>query len=101
MKIAVLKELAAGETRVAATPETVKKFIALGTEFAVEKGAGASASIPDEAYAEAGATIGTAAATVKDADIVLAIQAPESEQPPNPTSSQNLGMRPMMALRFS
>ena len=77
MKIAILKERAAGETRVAATPETVKKFIGLGTEVAVEKGAGATASITDEAYAEAGAVVGTAAATVKGADIVLGIQAPE------------------------
>ncbi|MEM1053512.1 MAG: NAD(P) transhydrogenase subunit alpha, partial [Pseudomonadota bacterium] len=77
MKIAVLKEQAAGETRVAATPETVKKFIALGNEFAVEKGAGLAASITDKAYAEAGATVGTAAATMKDADIVLGIQAPD------------------------
>ena len=46
MKIAVLKE-AAGETRCAAIPETVKKFIALGAEVAVEKGAGQGASISD------------------------------------------------------
>jgi len=77
MKIAVLKERSPGETRVAATPETVKKFIGLGNEFAVEKGAGLAASITDEAYTEAGATVGTAAATVKDADIVLGIQAPD------------------------
>ncbi|MBD2842377.1 NAD(P) transhydrogenase subunit alpha [Erythrobacter rubeus] len=78
MKIAVLKERAAGETRVAATPETVKKFIALGNDFAVETGAGGGASIPDDAYAEAGATIGDAATCVKDADIVLGIRAPET-----------------------
>ncbi|MEL7446798.1 MAG: NAD(P) transhydrogenase subunit alpha [Pseudomonadota bacterium] len=77
MKIAVLKERAPGETRVAATPETVKKFIALGNEFAVEKGAGETASITDAAYTDAGASVGTAAATVKDADIVLGIQAPD------------------------
>ena len=77
MKIAVLKERFPGETRVAATPETVKKFIALGNEFAVEKGAGLNASIPDEAYAEAGASVGAAGATVKGADIVLGVQAPE------------------------
>ncbi len=76
MKIAVLKESAAGETRVAATPETVKKFIGLGNDLAVEKGAGATASIPDDAYVEAGASVGTAAASVKDADIVLGVQAP-------------------------
>ncbi len=77
MKIAILKERASGETRVAATPETVKKFAALGCTVAVEAGAGVIASITDEAYAEAGASIGTAAATVKDADIVLGIQAPD------------------------
>ncbi len=77
MKIAVLKERAPGETRVAATPETVKKFIGLGNEFAVEAGAGAGAAITDHAYEEAGAKIGDAASAVKNADIVLGIQAPE------------------------
>ncbi|MCA1660910.1 MAG: NAD(P) transhydrogenase subunit alpha [Novosphingobium sp.] len=77
MKIAVLKERAEGETRVAATPETVKKFIALGAEVAVEAGAGAGASIPDAEFAAAGASVGDAAATVKGADIVLGVQGPE------------------------
>ena len=76
MKIAVLKERAVGEARVAATPETVKKFIALGAELAVEAGAGAGASIPDEQFVAAGATVGDAAATVKGADIVLGVQGP-------------------------
>ena len=78
MKIAVLKERAAGERRVAATPETVKKFIALGAEMAVESGAGVSASIPDDQFAAMGATVGDAAATVKGADIVLGVQGPEA-----------------------
>ncbi len=77
MKIAILKEKATGETRVAATPETVKKFIGLGNEVAIEKGAGLAASITDDAYSEAGASIAAAGATVKGADIVLAIQAPD------------------------
>jgi len=77
VKIAILKERASGETRVAATPETVKKFAALGCSVAVEAGAGVIASIPDEAYAEAGAQVADAAATVKDSDIVIAIQAPD------------------------
>jgi NAD(P) transhydrogenase subunit alpha len=77
VKIAILTERASGETRVAATPETAKKFAALGCTVAVEAGAGVVASITDEAYAEAGASIGDAAATVKDADIVLGIQAPD------------------------
>lgn len=78
MRIAVLKERAVGESRVAATPETVKKFAALGAVVAVESGAGVSASIPDEAYREAGAELGTAAAVVQDADIVLGVAAPDA-----------------------
>ena len=75
-KIAVLKETAAGETRVAASPETVKKFIALGATVSVEKGAGLSASISDAEYEAMGATLGTAAATAKDAEILLSVQGP-------------------------
>ena len=77
MRIAVLTERAPGESRVAATPETVKKFVALGAGVAVEAGAGAGASIPDEAYREAGAEVGEAAAVAKDADIVLGVAAPD------------------------
>ena len=77
MKIAVLKEGAPSERRVAATPETVKKFIALGAELAVEAGAGETASIADAAYAEAGATIGDRAATVAGADLLLGVQGPD------------------------
>ena len=79
MKIAVLKEVAPGERRVAATPETVKKFIALGAELTVEAGAGTTASIADAAYAEAGATIGDRAATVAGADLLLGVQGPDPE----------------------
>ncbi|MHA6334281.1 NAD(P) transhydrogenase subunit alpha [Qipengyuania sp. CAU 1752] len=77
MKIAALKERAGGETRVAMTPETVKKFIALGAGVAVEAGAGNTAAITDAAYAEAGAEIGPAEKVVRDADIVLGVQAPD------------------------
>ncbi len=77
MKIAVLKETAAGERRVSATPETVKKFIGLGAQLAVENGAGIDASIADQAYADAGASLGDRAATLKDADIVLGVQGPD------------------------
>ena len=79
MKIAILKERADGETRVAVTPETVKKFIGLDNEVAVEAGAGATASISDDAFAEAGASVGDAAATIKNADIVLGVQAPDAD----------------------
>ncbi|QPC99511.1 NAD(P) transhydrogenase subunit alpha [Qipengyuania soli] len=77
MRIAVLKERAAGESRVAITPETVKKFIGLGASVAVEGGAGLGAAITDDALREAGAELGSAAATIKDADIVLGVQAPD------------------------
>ena len=76
MRIAVLKERAAGESRVAATPETVKKFIALGAAVAVESGAGEGASVSDAAYKDAGAELGDAASVVKGADIVLGVRAP-------------------------
>jgi NAD(P) transhydrogenase subunit alpha len=80
MKIAVPAE-ALDETRVAATPETVKKFIALGAEFTVQAGAGNGSRIPDADYAAAGATIAPdAASAVKDAEIVLKVRRPtESE----------------------
>ncbi|OUS14549.1 NAD(P) transhydrogenase subunit alpha [Rhodospirillales bacterium 47_12_T64] len=77
MKIAIPKERRANETRVAASPETVKKLIALGCDVVVEKGAGSSASFTDEAFKAAGATIGKdAATTYKDAAVILKVQKP-------------------------
>ena len=76
-KIAVLKESAAGESRVAATPETVKKFIGLGATVSVEAEAGLAASISDAEYEAAGASVGALAATVKDAEILLGVQGPD------------------------
>ena len=72
LRIAVLKEKAIGETRVSATPETVKKFIALGASVAVEPGAGVTASIADADYAAVGAEVTAGALT--GADIVLCVQ---------------------------
>lgn len=77
MKIAVLKEHADGERRVAATPETAKKFAALGATVAVEAGAGTAASYADDAYAAAGAGIADRATTLAGADIVLGVQGPD------------------------
>ena len=77
MRIAVLKELAAGETRVAATPETVKKFIGLGAEVAIESGAGVEASIADADYSAAGASVGSRADALKGANIILGVQGPD------------------------
>ncbi len=79
MKIAVLKESEEGERRVAATPETVKKFIALGAEVAVETGAGLAASIADGDYESAGARVGPRVDVLTQAAIVLAVQAPAPE----------------------
>lgn len=80
MKIAVLREAAAGERRVAATPETVKKLIALGATVAVVAGAGEGASIPDAAFAAAGATVGDPGNVLADAAIILSVQGPEPER---------------------
>ena len=79
VRIAVVKESAAGEKRVSATPETVKKFAGLGAEVAVESGAGSGASISDADYEAAGARVGTRAATLKDADIILGVQGPDPD----------------------
>ena len=77
MKIAVLKEAALGETRCAAIPETVKKFIALGAEVAVEKGAGEGAGVADSDFKDAGASVGTRKDALKSAGIILCINGPD------------------------
>jgi H+-translocating NAD(P) transhydrogenase subunit alpha len=77
VKIAVLKESEEGERRVAASADTVKKFIALGASFAVEAGAGQGASIADAEYEAAGASVGPRAEVLDDADIILVVQGPE------------------------
>ena len=77
MKIAVLKEHVDGERRVAATPETAKKFIALGATVAVETGAGAAARYADQAYADVGASVADRASTLAGADIILGVQGPD------------------------
>ena len=76
MKIAVLKEGGA-ETRVAAIPETIRKFTGLGASVAVEQGAGESAAIPDADFAAAGAALASRAEVLKDADIILCIAGPD------------------------
>jgi NAD(P) transhydrogenase subunit alpha len=77
MKVAVLKERRAGETRVAATPETVKKLIGMGCTLAVEAGAGLASGFTDAAFAEAGASMAAdAAGALAGANIVLKVRAP-------------------------
>ncbi len=94
MKIAIPKERRAGEARVAASPDTVKKLGALGLEVIVEKGAGEGASIPDEEFAGAGAAIAEdEASALGDADIVFKVQRPllEDGEGPNELSLMKEG----------
>ncbi|GLQ16300.1 Re/Si-specific NAD(P)(+) transhydrogenase subunit alpha [Maritalea porphyrae] len=80
MKIAILRETAANEARVAATPETVQKYIGLGAKVSVEKGAGDGSKIPDADYKAAGATVSaSASAAVKGADVVLTVRRPDAK----------------------
>ena len=77
MRVAVLRERRAAETRVAATPETVKKLQAMGCTVAVETGAGLASGIPDALFRDAGAEIAAdAAAALTGANIVLKVRAP-------------------------
>jgi NAD(P) transhydrogenase subunit alpha len=80
MKIAVPAEAEKIETRVAATPETVKKFIGLGADVAVEAGAGLGARVTDAEFAAAGARVGDKAATLSEADIVLKVRRPDESE---------------------
>ena len=77
MKIAVLKETAAGETRCAAIPETVKKLAGLGAEVAVESGAGEGAAVSDADFEAAGAKTGSRADVLKGAGIILVVTGPD------------------------
>ena len=79
MKIAVVKESEEGERRVAATPETVKKFVGLGAEVMVETGAGSGASIADSDYEAAGGGVGSRAEVLAGAAILLSVQGPDPD----------------------
>jgi H+-translocating NAD(P) transhydrogenase subunit alpha len=78
MKIAVAKEIDPAEPRVAASPDTVKKFKALGVDVAVEPGAGVKSGLPDSEFTAAGATVSADAA--KDADVVIKVKRPEASE---------------------
>lgn len=78
MKVAVLAETAAGETRVSAIPETVKKLVALGASIAVETGAGRYAGIGDQDYVDAGATVGPRGDVLNGAELVLGVSGPDA-----------------------
>ena len=82
MKVAIPRERRPFERRVAASPDTVKKLVALGAEVAVEAGAGAAANFNDAAFAAAAAGIAESeAAALEDADVVLKVQPPLGDQP--------------------
>jgi len=85
MRIAVPRETDAGEPRVAASPETVKKLKSFGAEVAVARGAGIASGIPDSEFEAAGAQI--ADIVTKDADIVLKVRRPA----PNELTSYRKG----------
>ncbi|PLX35896.1 MAG: NAD(P)(+) transhydrogenase (Re/Si-specific) subunit alpha [Hyphomicrobiales bacterium] len=81
MKIAIPTESDPIEARVAATPDTVKRFIALGGDVVVQSGAGAGSRIPDAEYTAAGATLAkTLKETLADADIVLKVRRPNADE---------------------
>ncbi len=78
MKIAVAKEIDSAEPRVALTPDTIKKYKAIGMEVSVEPGAGIQSGILDEDFTAAGATV--RADAVKDADIIIKVRRPEASE---------------------
>ena len=93
MKLAIQKERRAYERRVAATPDTVKKLVAMGFDVTVESGAGEASGYLDQAFQDMGAAIaGDLAATVEDADIVLGVQRPlEDGEGETPLDSMKKG----------
>jgi len=80
MRIGVPRETTAGERRVALMPSAVSRLVKLGTEVLVERGAGVSAFVPDAGYTEAGARLADRAAVFAEADLILKVQRPSSEE---------------------
>ena len=80
MKIGVAKETAPGERRVALVPEVLGKLKAAGLDILVERGAGAGAAIPDEAYSSAGATIVSTDELYAGADAILRVAKPSEAE---------------------
>lgn len=78
MKIAVAKEIDPSKTRAAASPDTAKKFRALGAEIAVEPGADLKSGVPDSEFTAMGATV--SADALKDADIIIKVKRAEASE---------------------
>ncbi|MDX9859533.1 MAG: Re/Si-specific NAD(P)(+) transhydrogenase subunit alpha [Rhodospirillales bacterium] len=92
MKIAIPKERRPGETRVAGSPDLVKKLVGYGFDVIVEKGAGAAAMFTDNAYKEAGATLAKdGESALASADVVLKIQRPIIEGDENELAQMKSG----------
>jgi len=88
MKVAVVKENAPGERRVALAPETVPKLVKAGAEVLVENGAGEEAWFPDSAYAQAGAVIVSPAELYTAADVILTVTRPGPDAVPRLRAGQ-------------
>lgn len=80
MKIVIAKDRLAAEKRVAASPETVRKLIALGADVFVVAGAGAASSMTDDMYRAAGATVAAEDDACRDADVVLRVRHPSADE---------------------
>ena len=81
MKLVILKESYANESRVAASPESIKKYVSLGLSVTVEAGAGASSNFSDKTFSDAGASIvKSVGASLKTADIILSVRAPSASK---------------------
>ena len=78
MKIAIAREIDPSEPRVAASPDTIKKFKALGVDVVVEPGAGIKSGLPDVEFTAAGATV--SADALQDADIIIKVKRPEPSE---------------------
>lgn len=93
MKISIPAETLPGEHRVAATPDTIKKYLSLGHSVAVQSGAGVAAGVPDSAYTAVGASIVSSAAEAFAGELVLKVRAPsEAELPLLKTGSNVLAL---------
>ena len=83
MRIGIVKERHPGERRVAASSDTVKRYVGMGLEVRIETGAGTTAAVPDAVYEAAGATIvKTAKEALADADVVLKVRKPSTDEIP-------------------
>ncbi|MCZ4298285.1 Re/Si-specific NAD(P)(+) transhydrogenase subunit alpha [Henriciella marina] len=81
MKLTILKETSPGETRVAATPESVKKLVGLDHTVTIESGAGLAAGFHDKAYSDEGATVASSASeALNGADVLLKVRGPSAEE---------------------